>query len=253
MRPVSSLAGRVQQRWAQLAGSSAEFTAAISPVVSPRSRICPPGWAGIVVIDGAVLATAPDEEAVRLIEDGLGGVAAEGLTSADVLRRRLPVAEIRGPASLAYLDPPDFRPQPAVVEALGLDDRGVRRFLTGAGAARVARAAWVADREESGMAEITSPVFAVLEHGQVVTAAGYRDWPGNTAHLSVLTAPAARGRGLARAAASAAVAHAIAAGQLPQWRARSLASRRVARALGFSELGSQVSTRLGQPGLKGLG
>ncbi len=247
MRPVSPLAGRVQQRWAQLAGNSAEFTPAISPVVSPRSRICPPGWAGIVVIDGAVLATAPDEEAVRLIEDALGGLAAEGLTGADVLRRRLPVAEIRGPASLAYLDPPDFRPQPAVVEALGLDDRGVRRFLTGAGAA------WAADREESGMEEITSPVFAVLEHGQVVAAAGYRDWPGNTAHLSVLTAPAARGRGLARAAASAAVAHAIAAGQLPQWRARPLASRRVARALGFSELGSQVSIRLGQPGLKGPG
>jgi len=60
----------------------------------------------------------------------------------------------------------------------------------------------------------------------------------------VLTAPAARGRGLARAAASAAVAHAIGEGRLPQWRARPEASRRVARALGFRELGSQVSIRL---------
>jgi RimJ/RimL family protein N-acetyltransferase len=60
----------------------------------------------------------------------------------------------------------------------------------------------------------------------------------------VLTAAAARGRGLARAAASAAVARAIEEGRLPQWRARPLASRRVARALGFRELGFQVSIRL---------
>jgi RimJ/RimL family protein N-acetyltransferase len=60
----------------------------------------------------------------------------------------------------------------------------------------------------------------------------------------VLTATAARDRGLARAAASAAVAHAIKEDRLPQWRARPLASRRVARALGFRELGLQVSIRL---------
>lgn len=65
--------------------------------------------------------------------------------------------------------------------------------------------------------------------------------PAGTAHLSVLTAPAARGRGLARVTGSAAVAHALAAGLLPQWRARSLASRRVAAALGFTELGAQLS------------
>ena len=88
------------------------------------------------------------------------------------------------------------------------------------------------------------PVFAVREHSQLVAAAGYQDWPCGTAHLSVLTASAARGRGLARAAASAAVAHAIEEGRLPQWRARLEASRRVAHALGFRELGSQVSIRL---------
>ena len=66
-------------------------------------------------------------------------------------------------------------------------------------------AADAGDVEESGIGEITTPAFAVREHGQIVAAAGYRDWPLSTAHLSVLTASAARGRGLARAAASAAV------------------------------------------------
>lgn len=79
-----------------------------------------------------------------------------------------------------------------------------------------------------------------------MAAAGYRLWPRRTAHLSVLTAPAARGRGLARTVASAAVAHALAADLLPQWRARPPASRRVAAALGFEELGAQLSLRPGE-------
>lgn len=76
-----------------------------------------------------------------------------------------------------------------------------------------------------------------------MAAAGYRAWPSDTAHLSVLTAPAERGRGLARAVATA-VAAALQADLLPQWRSRPEASRRVARALGFRELGAQLSIRL---------
>jgi len=53
-----------------------------------------------------------------------------------------------------------------------------------------------------------------------------------------------RGRGLARATGSATVAHALAAGLLPQWRARRPASRRVAAALGFAEMGAQLSIEL---------
>ncbi|MFF4728857.1 GNAT family N-acetyltransferase [Streptomyces mirabilis] len=65
-----------------------------------------------------------------------------------------------------------------------------------------------------------------------------------TAHIGVLTAPGARGRGLARVTGSATVAHALAAGLLPQWRARPPASRRVAAVLGFEELGSQLSVEI---------
>jgi RimJ/RimL family protein N-acetyltransferase len=205
--------------------------------VSPQSNLCPPGWAGIVVIDGAALATAPDHDTARLLEQALSSLPAASLTSAEVLSSQLPIADIRGPAALAYLDPADFRPQPgdAITTPLGLDHPGLQQFL---------RAASPDDLSESGIQEITTPAFAVREHGQVIAAAGYRDWPCGTAHLSVLTACQARGRGLARAAASAAVAHAIEKGRLPQWRARSQASRRVAHALGFRELGSQVSIRL---------
>jgi RimJ/RimL family protein N-acetyltransferase len=169
-----------------------------------------------------------------LPEQALSAVPAASLTDTEVLSRRLHIAEMRGPAALAYLDPADFRPQPsdAIVGPLELDHRGLRQFLATAD---------TDDVEESGMQGITSLAFAVREHGQVVAAAGYRDWPCSTAQLSVLTAAAARGRGLARAAASAAVARVIEEEKLPQWRARPEASRRIARALGFRELGSQVS------------
>ncbi|HEY2522577.1 MAG TPA: GNAT family N-acetyltransferase [Streptosporangiaceae bacterium] len=190
-----------------------------------------------MVISETVLITAPDQASADLIEHALSGVPAVSVTSAEVLGGRLPIAERRGPATLAYLDPVEFRPGPGnAITTLDPGHPGFRRFLL---------AVSPGDREESGMEEISSPAFTVQERGQVVAAAGYRNWPGETAHLSVLTAPAARGRGLARAAASAAVAHAIESQKLPQWRARPEASRRVARALGFRELGSQVSIRLG--------
>ncbi|MFD0628405.1 GNAT family N-acetyltransferase [Streptomyces sanglieri] len=102
-------------------------------------------------------------------------------------------------------------------------------------------AAGFEDAGEAALDEITSPAFVLRDHGQVVAAAGYRAWPRRTAHISVLTAPEARGQGLARVTGSAAVAHALSAGLLPQWRARPAASRRVAAALGFEELGSQLS------------
>jgi len=61
----------------------------------------------------------------------------------------------------------------------------------------------------------------------------------------VLTAPERRGLGLARVVASAAVADSLANRLLPQWRARPEPSRLVARALGFRELGGQLSIQIG--------
>ncbi|WP_433289367.1 GNAT family N-acetyltransferase [Micromonospora sp. CA-244673] len=87
-------------------------------------------------------------------------------------------------------------------------------------------------------------MFVVRDGAGVAAAAGYRQWPRSVAHLCVLTSSRFRGRGLARAVASAAVAEALQNQLLPQWRARPEASRRLARRLGFHELGSQVSIRI---------
>jgi hypothetical protein len=80
--------------------------------------------------------------------------AAARLTGAELLRRRLNIAEIRGPAALAYLDPADFRPWPGagVTGPLALDYPGLQRFLMAVG---------TGDAGESGLRGITSPAFAV--------------------------------------------------------------------------------------------
>jgi predicted GNAT family acetyltransferase len=65
----------------------------------------------------------------------------------------------------------------------------------------------------------------------------------------VLVDPAFRGRGLGTAVAARAAGQALEAGLVPQWRARStiLASRRIARTLGFVELGRQATFKLASP------
>jgi hypothetical protein len=195
---------------------------------------------GIVVLADAVIATAPTPGIAHTVQHALETLPATSLTDPAVLSTRLQLLDLLGPACLAYLDPAEFRPhygQVAVEQLLPHDDD--LRQLVGSSSTD--------DVEESGITQITSPAFAVREHGAIISAAGYRVWAGQVAHLSVLTIATARGRGLARAVASAAVAHAIAHGELPQWRARPQTSRRVARALGFRELGSQVSIRVAHP------
>ena len=130
--PVATLTARARELWEYLAGTAVRFTPAISVAVSPRSYLCPPGWVGIVVIGDAALATAPDPETARLGGQALSGLPAASLTGTGVLSRRLPVAEILGPAALAYLDVADFRRRlPGLAMQHGAPERA--DSLSGAG------------------------------------------------------------------------------------------------------------------------
>jgi hypothetical protein len=235
---ATTLTARVRAVWESLAGVPVVFSSVVRVAVSPRSRLCPTGWAALVAIESAAIATAPDPSSAQIMQQFLSTVPAASVTAADVHGSKLDIADMLGPATLAYLDPVDFRPRLALdlIDQLDARDPTLRRLLSDAE---------TGDREESGMEEITSPAFVIREHAQIIAAAGYCDWPGQVAHLSVLTAAHARGRGLGCAAASAAVLHALGENKLPQWRARPEASRRIARGLGFRELGSQLSIRLG--------
>ncbi|MEV7216921.1 GNAT family N-acetyltransferase [Kitasatospora cineracea] len=233
---------RSRRLWAGLAAVPTDYrasTAGATVLVSPDSGLCPPGWVGVVVLGGTALITAPTERSAERLRRAAVELPPAALGDPERLGRLVPLAQVLGPANLAYLDATAFTPvEPAqesyAVAELTLDESAVQSLL--------ARAS-EADRAECGLAEVTSPVFALRDGDQVIAATGYRTWRGGAAHLSVLTDAAHRSRGLARATASAAVAHALAAGLLPQWRARPAASRRVAAALGFRDLGVQLSCK----------
>ncbi|MFJ8622170.1 GNAT family N-acetyltransferase [Kitasatospora sp. NPDC093550] len=237
---MDPLLARARGLWEELASVPVSFTptGGVRVVVSAGSRTCPPGWVGVVVLGGSAIVTAPGEDAATRVRDALAGLPARALADARTIRGALPVARVLGPAALSYVSDDRFRPVSLAgltVEQLPGEHPDLRELENLAGAD---------DADEAGLDEITSPAFVIRERGQVVASAGYRLWPSRTAHVGVLTAPAWRGRSLARAVGSEAVAHALAAGLLPQWRARVPASRRVALALGFREVGAQLSVEL---------
>lgn len=146
------------------------------------------------------------------------------------------MAELLGPATLAYLEPRDFHPVPsAEVQQIEAADPALLQLLAAVSSV---------DASEVSFERIDSPAFVIRLGDRVVSVAGYQTWIGSAAHLEVLTREDVRGTGLGRAVASAAVRHALDQGLLAQWRARPPASRRVAQVLGFQELGSQLSFRL---------
>ncbi|MFF3915821.1 GNAT family N-acetyltransferase [Streptomyces sp. NPDC001852] len=235
---------RARGTWQELASVPVSFGAPgdVDVVVSPDARICPRGWAGIVLLGGAAIVTAPTEAAADRIRKAVAEVPADKLTDLETVRGVLTVGDVLGPATLAYVAPDGFRP----AELAGLS---VEQWSDGYGSLDgLVEASGANDADEAGLDEISSPAFGVRMEGQVVAAAGYGHWPrlrpSRTAHMMVLTAPTWRGKGLARVTASAAVRHALEQGLLPQWRARTPASRKTAAALGFTELGSQLSIEL---------
>ncbi|MGY4951914.1 GNAT family N-acetyltransferase [Streptomyces nigrescens] len=239
---------RARELWAELAGTPAEFSPSggAKVVVAPSSRLAPPSWTGVVRIGDAALVTAPTVRTAEMVADPARKMSPEELVDIARLRAVLPVLDVLGPASLFYLGRDGFLPahEGTAVEQLPIGDSSSDSDGAGGVAALLARSG-KEEADESGLEDISSPAFCLRRGDEVVAAAGYRSWPRSVAHLSVLVAPHCRGRRLARVVASAAVAHALDAGLLPQWRARLCPSQRVAVALGFQELGTQLSVRLG--------
>ncbi|WP_104180837.1 GNAT family N-acetyltransferase [Arthrobacter sp. B0490] len=79
-----------------------------------------------------------------------------------------------------------------------------------------------------------------------LAGAGYDIWEGILAHVAAITPPGERRKGYAGRVAAVAVEEAMAAGLVPQWRARTdnTASQRTARRAGFVFAGTQTSVAL---------
>lgn len=147
-----------------------------------------------------------------------------------------------GEAQLHFCDAlPRFEGAPAVVSS----EAGLVRTLE--------RRCPPDDVAEADLSGVQHP-FVLLEDGDdpeteqltPLAGAGYDIWVGILAHISVLTPPEERRKGYAQLIATVAVEEAMAAGLVPQWRARTdnTASQRTARRAGFAFAGTQTSVML---------
>jgi hypothetical protein len=146
-----------------------------------------------------------------------------------------------GEAQLYFCDAlPRFEDPPAVVSTDGAYVRPLEQLCP------------PDDVSEVGLAS-TEQSFVLLQEGATASepplplaGAGYDIWGGILAHLAILTAPDQRRKGFAQRVAAVAVEEAMAAGLVPQWRARAdnTASQRTARRAGFAFAGTQTSVIL---------
>jgi hypothetical protein len=234
---MPSLLDSARSAWRTLAGLPEAFAEpGASVVVQSNSPLAPRGWVGIVALGDAALVTAPTEKERDAVEAAVRDLDLASATWPADIAAALNAAGTLGPAELFFGDTlsKHLQVDSAVVTA-ALDAPAIQGLLTASSHAEV---------EESGLREVTSPVFAICESGTAVSACAYALWPGNLAHISVLTDAHHRRRGLGRLVAAAAIAHALAQGRLVQWRAQPYESQQLARSLGLEELGTQFCVRL---------
>jgi len=222
--------------WCGLTGVRAAFEpGTITVVTAPEARTAPPGWIGAIRLGDAALITAPTSVLADAIRNLVGALEPTQICEPSVIFGVDRPAKILGPTTLSYLDATRFRPASRAVSVIEVGPE-IEALETAAGDA---------DADEAGVGDVMSPVFVTRStDGSVTSACGYRIWDDAVAHMSILTHPDHRGHGLGRTVGSAATAHALTAGLLPQWRAIRPDSIAIAHSLGYATIGAQLSFRL---------
>ncbi len=225
------LVERVYRAWSVVCEVPDAFVPGTTRVVAiPASRIAPPGWCGVVALGDACLVITPDEDTASRIGHFVQAVSPARVP--DVEWSRIGASDVLGPAALYFtLTHPQIPTDGITVERIAVGGRQAIELTS-----RVSP-----DEAQEADVEEATVTFAAMVAGEAAAVVGYRVWPGGIAHFSALTDPAHRRHGYGRAAAREAVAHALGAGLLPQWRARPLASQRFAQTFGMQRVGTQVS------------
>ncbi|MGK8491277.1 hypothetical protein [Nocardia asiatica] len=157
---VETVLAHAEALWERLAIVPVAFSPGqVEVVVSPGSLMCPAGWSGAVALRNAAIVTAPNAAAAERIRDAIVRIGVTETVVAERLGAVLPVTEVRGPAMLAYTSHELFEPVSEGSSTIGrvsAGDPALTDLLESCGRA---------DRDESGLEEITSPTFALHSAG----------------------------------------------------------------------------------------
>lgn len=200
-------------------------------------RAAPEGWVAIVRLGWQVVVAGPGDQLDRIDSNTRQSTPTQ-LVSAEHVAEFVCPRHTLGPARLYYGATSTPSPSTETIGPLAVDDARVRAVLADA---------TDDERDESAIEDTTSGVYVALTaDGGPGAVAGWRVWPHEVAHVSVLGACSHRGTGVGFAASHRALTAAVAAGLLPQWRVRedNLPSIALAERLGLHHVGDQYSIRL---------
>lgn len=228
---MSTVPGAALRLWRRLADDPSALAPGTRRVTRDTNGFCPPGWIGVVRL-GDAYALDPGIADARVVDRLL---ALDDPTDPAQVRTVLAPQQALGPAELAYL--PDGWVAPELGDdGVVLEERDVAGLRD-----------WLAtvpedDLAESSVVDMPRVVVAVVD-GDIAGAVGHLAWPEQVGHIGIVVAPAHRQRGVGRALAVAGTVRAQRAGLAPQWRAASdnAASRALAAAVGYVEVGRQFS------------
>lgn len=240
MREPGAVPAAALRLWRRLADDPRALEPGTRRVVADTTGFCPPGWVGVVRLGDAYVVDpgAADPDAVRAL------LEVDDPADPEQVRRVCDVGETLGPAELGYLPDGWTRPPLPSDPQITLEEREVATLQS-----------WLATLPEEDVAESSvvdmARVVVALVDDEVAGAVGHLAWPERVAHVGIVVAPAFRGRGIGRRLALAASVRAREAGLAPQWRAASdnAASRGLAAAAGYVEVGRQFSFEPGPAAL----
>jgi GNAT superfamily N-acetyltransferase len=147
--------------------------------------------------------------------------------------------KVSGPAWVGIADRSDFRPveTPGARQLDERDEAAVRKLAEGCG-----EVAW----KQSKLALDRKPNFGLFVGGEIVAASGYLALGNVLAYVGVVTHPAHRGKGYAKAIVSASMSYAFDQGLVALWRTPEAHAGAVAlgQSLGFHAYATTLDVQL---------
>lgn len=238
--PEPATIQRVETHWADTLGCDPRLLHAAGVDVVPNAAQLA-GYHGAYLLRwaDACIVSVPEPH-VDPISVALSGRSPDAVFDADTLSALFAgaVERVIGPAVQAYTDAHDCR---------SADARGTRPLTTNDTEAlrQLAATCDPTEWEHSGIDSEGAVVFGCFAGAQL-TAAGMLRPSGILRQIGIVTHPAFRGQGYGRAVVSAMTAAALREGAIPHYQtlAANLASRAIARGLGFTEYARTLAVRL---------